>query len=187
MIVPAAILCVVLVVVVRHRSLGPLGDLRFRSSWLLLAGLGLQVGLIELAPRGLADWLTFVIHVVSYAAALTFVWVNRRYFGLVVLGVGGALNLAVIALNGGVMPASSAAVEAAGLEHDDTFQNSAPVEDPVLQPLGDVFAVPEPLPLANVFSVGDVLVVVGAGLLASRAYRPSRDASPDRVPATLPG
>lgn len=179
MIVPVAIACVVAVLALRHRSITPLGELRFRSAWLLLVALVLQVGLIELAPGGFPDWASATLHLASYAAALTFVWRNRRYAGLVVLGAGGALNLAVIAANGGVMPASAGAVEAAGLRHDDTFQNSAPVDDPVLEPLGDVFAVPEPLPLANVFSVGDVLVVVGAGILAAEAYRRDRDATPE--------
>ena len=187
MIVPVAIACVMAVLALRHRSIAPLGDLRFRSAWLVLVALGLQVGLIEVAPGGFPDWASSTLHLASYAAALTFVWCNRRYVGLVALGVGGALNLAVIAANGGVMPASAGAVQAAGLRHDDTFQNSAPVDDPVFEPLGDVFALPEPLPLANVFSVGDVLVVVGAGILASQAYRRDSDGIPDDVPAVAGG
>ena len=42
--------------------------------------------------------------------------------------------------------------------------NSAAIADAKLVFLGDVFAVPEPLPLANVFSAGDVCIVVGAAL-----------------------
>lgn len=178
MIVPVAIGCIVAALALWHRSVAPLAELRFRSGWLLGAALALQIALIELAPDGFPTGAAAVLHVVSYGAALAFVWRNRRHVGLVVLGVGGALNLAVIAANDGVMPASEQAVDAAGLRHDGTFQNSAPVDDPRLEALGDVFAIPEPAPFANVFSIGDVLVVVGAGLLVAQAYRDEPDGTP---------
>jgi len=50
----------------------------------------------------------------------------------------------------------------AGIDVDKgEFINSGYIEDPVLPLLGDIFVWPQPFPLANVFSVGDVLVVVG--------------------------
>ena len=49
----------------------------------------------------------------------------------------------------------------AGLGPEDEFSNSAVVADPALAPLTDIFAIPAGLPLANVFSVGDVLIAVG--------------------------
>jgi MFS family permease len=55
--------------------------------------------------------------------------------------------------------------------------NSGAVADPKLWFLGDVFALPAGFPMANVFSVGDVLIVVGAFILVhcvcgSRLARP---------------
>jgi hypothetical protein len=48
----------------------------------------------------------------------------------------------------------------------------------VLPWLGDVFAVPHGVPFANVFSVGDVLVVAGAAwLVRSATHRPRHRAS----------
>ncbi|MBK5250797.1 MAG: DUF5317 family protein, partial [Actinomycetales bacterium] len=58
------------------------------------------------------------------------------------------------------------ASSAAGISVDSGFTNSAVVDHPVLPWLGDVFAWPDPLPLANVFSVGDVLIAVGVLLAA---------------------
>ncbi len=44
-----------------------------------------------------------------------------------------------------------------------TFTNSTLIHAGTALPfLGDVFALPRPIPLANVFSVGDVLIGVGA-------------------------
>ncbi len=74
---------------------------------------------------------------------------------------GRSTNGVTIALNGGMLPASQAAVDVRGHRRDLEFANSAVLEHPVLPWLGDVFAWPAPLPLANTFSVGDVLIVVG--------------------------
>lgn len=170
MIVPVAVVVVVLAVAAAHRTFEGLASIRLSHWWLLAIALGLQVLVIEVLPD-LPAAVSAGLHLLSYAAGLGFVFVNRRYRGLVVLGVGGALNLVAIAANDGVMPASASAVEAAGLEHGAGFDNSAPLDDPDLLFLGDVFAVPDPWPLANVFSVGDVVVVAGAGLLVHESSR----------------
>jgi hypothetical protein len=55
------------------------------------------------------------------------------------------------------MPASPSALARAGLPATlDRFTNSAAVGDPALAALGDVWAIPSGLPLAGVFSAGDV-------------------------------
>jgi hypothetical protein len=42
------------------------------------------------------------------------------------------------------------------------FANSAVLPDPHLAFLGDIFALPAGVPFANVFSIGDVVILVGA-------------------------
>lgn len=118
-------------------------------------------------PTGLAS----VLHILTYAAAIGFLWLNRRFAGVLIVGAGAFLNGLVIALNGGTLPASAAAVAAADFDHDLAFANSAVLQDPVLPWLGDVFAWPAPLPLANTFSVGDVLIVLGVFVAAWRGSR----------------
>jgi hypothetical protein len=49
--------------------------------------------------------------------------------------------------------------------------NSAPVADAALGFLGDVLAVPSWVPGAKVFSVGDVLIAVGAAIVVHVACR----------------
>ena len=86
------------------------------------------------------------------------------------IAAGGALNLAAIVSNGGVMPADPAALEAAGIPQDATeFANSAAAEGAPLGFLGDVFSTPGWLPIHNVFSVGDVVIILGAFILLHRA------------------
>src|ERR671910_890224 len=97
-------------------------------------------------------------------------------FILVVLTValGGALNLIAIVANGGVMPASRGALEDAGLDaRSGEFANSDLVEGANVAFLGDVFAIPAGWPGANVFSLGDAVMIAGA-FLALHAATGSR-------------
>jgi hypothetical protein len=45
------------------------------------------------------------------------------------------------------------------------------LENPALEPLTDIFAIPASLPLANVFSIGDVLIGVGIVIVIAAAMR----------------
>jgi hypothetical protein len=116
---------------------------------------------------------------VSYVLAGRFVWLNRRISGLPIVALGGGLNALTIAANGGTLPASRSALEFAGIHPvAGDFNNSGVLAHPHLAWLGDVLAVPAGVPMANVFSVGDVLILVGLGyglhhLCASRLVRSS--------------
>jgi hypothetical protein len=72
------------------------------------------------------------------------------------------------------MPADPGAARLAGIEHGPGFSNSAIVGDPALRPLTDVFALPSPIPLANVFSVGDVLIGLGVAIAIAAGMRLAR-------------
>ena len=141
--------------------LGALFELRFQRTWLLLAAVVLQLGLI-LVPGPVTGW-RLGAHLASYATGLTFVWSNRDVPGMWLIGIGAACNGLAIAANAGVMPTTVSALRTAGLEVDPaTFANSAALAHPNLLFLGDVFAIPARVPFANVFSVGDVLIAFGA-------------------------
>lgn len=139
------------------------------AGWpLLLAAGGLQ-GAVAAAPASTPGWATWAGHVASYGCAGGLLWVNRRLPGVPLVALGGAGNAVPIGLNGGTLPADPDALARAGLPPGGGGStNSGVVTDPVLAPLGDVFAVPAGWPLANVFSVGDVLLVLGVAYGAHR-------------------
>jgi hypothetical protein len=146
-------------------TLSKLGEIRLRGWWSILASLVIQIVLIEVLSDALDGAAAAVLHLASYGLAFVFVWTNRHVVGMGIIVLGGVLNAAAIAANGGVMPARLEALETAGIISDSpTFENSAPVENARLAYLGDVFAIPEGIPFANVFSIGDILLVFGAGI-----------------------
>jgi hypothetical protein len=149
--------------------LSRVGDLRLRWIWVAVCAFLVQVVIVTVAPGG-DTVLQRIVHVATYVAVAAVVLRNLDVRFVWVVGVGGLLNLVAIVANGGVMPASRSALETAGLEvRDGAFANSDYVEDARVGWLGDVFAVPEGWPGANVFSVGDVLILLGALLVIHAA------------------
>jgi Family of unknown function (DUF5317) len=168
--------------------LSRVGELRLRWIWVAVCAFLVQVVIVTVAPGG-DTVLQRIVHVATYVAVGAVVLRNLDVRFVWVVGLGGLLNLVAIVANGGVMPASRSALETAGLEvRDGAFANSDYVENASLGFLGDVFAVPEGWPGANVFSVGDVLILLGA-LLVIHAAAGSRlvAARPARRPRVRGG
>lgn len=137
-----------------------LSEVRIAHIWAVMTSLAIQIMVITVMPDGNPAALS-IAHVVSYVFAGYFLWVNRRVPGLVILGIGWAMNAIVISVNGGVMPAT-ARTGARGTGVAEGFLNSRPVASPHLSFLGDNFAMPESWPIHNVFSIGDVFIALGA-------------------------
>jgi hypothetical protein len=153
--------------------LAELSALRFRASGLLVGAILAQVLIVTVFPHGSAT-LHNTVHVGSYVVVARFVVVNRRIPWVWLVALGGALNFTAIVANGGVMPATPNALENAGFALDPAgFANSTVVSHPHLQFLGDVFWIPSSFPISNVFSIGDVLILLGA-LLAMHCICRSR-------------
>jgi hypothetical protein len=158
--------CLISVPLARGR-LSALADLELRRTWLALAGIGLQVLIISVLPSGTAG-LHEALHMASYALLGAFAWSNRRVPGVVIIAAGGLLNFVAIAANGGVMPADPDLALHAAREGGEGFVNSGALEDARLAFLGDQLATPEWLPMYNVYSAGDVLIVLGVLVLLHR-------------------
>ena len=149
-----------------------------RIKWAQLALLGLAVQIVLFTPAGaaMAGDLGPAIYVGSTFAVLVAVLRNVRVAAFPIIALGAFSNLVAIVANGGVMPTTAEALAAAGLEGSGTGTNSAVLPNPALAPLTDIFAIPAGVPLANVFSVGDVLI--GVGVAAAIALAMRRGAGP---------
>lgn len=185
MIIPVLGLLAVLSPVLAGGSLRRLADLRFRGTWVLVAALVAQVVAIEVVP-GANHAVLSAVHLATYVAAGWYVVLNRRIPGLWIVALGAASNGVAIAANGGTLPASRTALETAGIRLEPgEFLNSGVLAHPHLGFLGDVFAIPAGFPLANVFSIGDVLIVLGVAWGSHRVCG-SRLVAPWSGPATAP-
>jgi hypothetical protein len=169
--------------------LSALARLPVRGLWLVYAAIALQVVAF---PSGVLPWSTSdgtarVLWLLSYTLLLSFVCTNFRIRGVPLIALGLLSNLCAILANGGHMPASPAAVHAAGLTYR-LRNNSITTGHAHLSWLVDRWAVPAWIPLGNVFSIGDVLIAVGTAAvvcLAMLRKQPVDPTTPDSTAARL--
>ncbi len=169
MIIIFSLVVAVLTVPLAGGRLSRVADLNVRHGHLAVVAVGLQTVLVLYHSELIPGWVTEGLHLFTYVMAFAFAALNRHVHGLFWVVLGAVANALAIAANGGVMPSSAWATQYAGLTRDAGFNNSDVLVNPRLLPLGDVFAIPAGWPLANVFSIGDVLLVIGAGVLLHRA------------------
>jgi hypothetical protein len=116
-------------------------------------------------PWRTPDRVAVVLWLMSYGLFALGAACNLRIPGVPLVTAGMLANVAAILSNGGHMPALPAALRAAGL-HFEQSRNSAALSAPHLSWLVDRWAAPDWVPLANVYSVGDVLIAVGGFVFA---------------------
>jgi hypothetical protein len=144
-----------------------LADIRVRAVWAVLLAAAIQIGITQM-PGG-SHSLHVALHIFSYVLDAYFLFANRRLAGVPIVALGAALNVAAITSNGGVMPASSAALRISGIAERAGFDNSAHVAHAHLAFLGDIIPVPGPWPIGNVLSIGDLIIFVGALIVLHHA------------------
>ncbi len=161
-----------------------LGRLQIAWAPVIAVGLVLQVLLFSTAIGDALGTVAPPVYVVSQVIVLAAVWRNRAIPGMPVVLLGGAANLVAIVANGGYMPVSPDALVALGRPPTDGYVNSRLVEGVVLAPLTDIFAMPGWLPLANIFSVGDLLIGVGVAIAVVAAMHGRGPVRPGTDPAS---
>jgi len=160
-------------------SLARLAEIRLRAPWLFLAAIGLQVVAFPVAglPWRTHETVASALWIASYGLLVVAAVLNIRLTGVPVVAAGMLLNLAAILANRGTMPVSYEAMRDAG-RTVVTQANSTALPDPALPWLIDRWAAPEWLPLANVYSVGDVVIALGTFVLVLAAMGVRRPTAP---------
>ena len=149
-------------------KLAALGSAHIRLWPVALIGLFAQLLLFSSPLAAVVGPWGPSLYVVSTVAVLMALVVNLRQPGFWLIIIGALANFAVIVANGGQMPASPTPGRRSTVLppcRRRDFSNSVLAgPDTALAFLGDNFVLPRPLPLANVFSIGDVLIGAGGAL-----------------------
>ena len=165
MIIGLAYLLVLASVPLARGRLTALADLQLRRPWLVLAAIAIQILVISVLPTG-DHAIHTTLHIASYFFLGAFAFANRHIAGVPIIAVGGLLNFIAITANGGVMPADPDAIASLARQlPEGEFANSQVLPDAKFQFLGDIFATPASLPLHNVFSIGDGILLIGVTVL----------------------
>jgi hypothetical protein len=193
MLMPITVLFVMIVALLRGGSLRNFSSLRLR--WIPLAIGSFLLQLLIFTPfreTPLVTISTTQIYMLSMALLTLWVAANWRIPGMALMAAGLLANFVAIAANGGYMPVSPAHARIAGTidryatEGQAIANNSLATEDDVrLWLLTDILPLPQGFPFANVYSIGDVLLTIGAAILCYRTIRRPRASAPP--PAELQG
>lgn len=175
--------------VLTRGDLHALASTRVRLWTVALAGLAFQAFLFSEPLSTSVGRLGPSLYVFSTTVVLMALVVNLRQPGFWLIIVGALANFTAIVTNGGLMPASPDAFTALTghpVVPATDFSNSV-IAGPgtAFYFLGDIFVLPPPLPLANVFSIGDVLIGVGGAwfivaAMHGRAQRATQISVDDR-------
>jgi uncharacterized protein DUF5317/MFS transporter/transketolase-like protein len=185
---PSLVLGVVFAVLLGGRP-SRVADVRFRLSWTVLAALAVQFVIFGKLGESLEPVAVQRLHIASYVLLLAFAAANLRVRALVPVLLGLAANAVAIIANHGLMPVSMGAARSVGLS-PGVQDNTIVADGTRLSFLGDVFALPAEFPLANVFSIGDILIGIGGMLFivlvsiqdgGERALEPGRLLEPLRT------
>jgi hypothetical protein len=135
--------------------------------------------------------LTPVVYVVTLSVLVVFLVANRRVLGVPILLAGLMLNVLVISVNAGRMPASVAALEAAGrVEGADALRlrgvaaNCVLMSDSTrLNMLGDNIVIRLGGPVGSAYSIGDLVALAGEAVVVFGVLRvrPEGDQSERRA------
>jgi hypothetical protein len=170
---------------IRGGRLSQLGEVKFRSWWVVPLTALVQSALIRLPhpDSRLAPWHLRPLAMIGlYIVLGSVIWLNRQLPGMRVVLVGIALNLLVIAANGGYMPVPPEALIRIGvIEAAHPMPSGSivfgskdvvlPSQQALFWILGDILVIPEPFPWPTAMSIGDVLLAVGIFLFIVHTAR----------------
>lgn len=164
----------------RRGRVANLAALPVRHAWLPLVAVGLQLGFVFFshANPGVAPSVRVGVLLATYAGLIGFLLLNRGLPGAGFLLLGASLNAVVMAANGGYMPITPEALARSGHESQIVRRGGSlfvygskdivlEAEDTRLGFLSDVYGIPEELPFSATFSLGDLVIGIGATVLVS--------------------
>ncbi|MFD1737884.1 DUF5317 domain-containing protein [Bacillus salitolerans] len=152
----------------RAKSFDHLWEVKIKAPYLILSCFVLQLIAMYLYDySAFTKWFSLFI-AASYLLLSIGALINKHLPGFILFSVGMFLNFLVIIINGGRMPVSSKALEAANLSHyieilESGYRKHQLINEHTMLPfLGDV--IPLHLPYAlfdKVISIGDVIITFG--------------------------
>jgi hypothetical protein len=165
---------------------------QLRGLWMALGAFAVQTALFTQWGTGfVGEALVPVVYVVTLSALVAFLVTNRRVLGVPILLVGLMLNMLVVSVNDGRMPASVAALAGAGrVEEADLLRLRGAAANCVLMSdstrlniLGDNIVIRLGGSIGSAYSVGDLVALAGEAVVVFGVLRakPSGHQSEERV------
>jgi len=175
----------VIIALLRRGRIRLLAELDIKSIWIVFIPAAIIITSVivgQFMEKQLWIKTTGMLHIAATVAFLVFFWANRRLPGMKWFIAGWILNLFPVAFNAGKMPVSKWAASVAGMEkvlaNPDMMRHVAMSTSTKFNFLGDIFPSPKPIP--GVFSIGDVLMMIGIFILIQVTMCPKKPKLPPK-------
>ncbi len=169
---------------IRGGTLRRFGGISLKTMWIFVLAFILQILLVLLGVNGTSIILNYIrpIYIVSYLLLFIGIVLNIKYRELIVILIGGLLNLFVFISNSGKIPVTVEGLRLAGLDNIANFVQAGkmslyiPLSEGVKYGfLGQIITIGQPYPYPQVLSIGDVIIALGLfvfiqGVMLDRSY-----------------
>ncbi len=170
MLLSSIIVICIIIAAIANKGFGGVEKKTFKGFYLIFIGFALQVLIFnEKFTNSHYNYLTPYIYILSLFVLLVVVLLNLRYTGMRIALLGFIANIVVIIANKGYMPQDIRKLQAMGefdkielLNKLGSYYNGTIMSSKThLNFLGDIIAPTFLKPYASVYSIGDVILVIG--------------------------
>jgi hypothetical protein len=170
MVLAAAVIISTLIAIFINKGIRGIEKRTFKGFYLILVGFALQILIFnDKFANSNCNYLTPYIYILSLLILLLVLVLNLHYNGMRIAFVGFLLNITVIIANGGYMPQDITKLQAMGefdkitlLNKFGSYFNGTIMSSKThLNFLGDNIALVFLKPYAGVYSIGDIILVIG--------------------------
>lgn len=182
-----------LLAMLKYRNIKNIENKNIKFYWLILLGFVIQIAIFnEKFAQSELNYLTPVLYILSLIVLLIFLLTNfKEYNGIKVTTAGFILNIIVILANKGYMPQSIKQLALSGqmekiklLTKYGHFYNATVMTNKTrLNLLGDRILLSLFGKIRTVYSIGDIIIMVGIAIFVFELFAPDKNAGEITSPA----
>ncbi|WDV46136.1 DUF5317 family protein [Clostridiaceae bacterium M8S5] len=159
---------------IRNGKIGRLGYLEFKSVWLFIVSMAIQLSIIVFGATGNTTILKYIkeLYIASYVILFIGLFLNLKYRPVILIIIGGLMNIFCFIANGGKIPISVEGLKLAGYNNLVSLIQGGNValytpltSDTDYGQLAQIITIQKPFPITQVISIGDIIIYIGIFVL----------------------
>lgn len=168
----------VLTGLLRGGKLSRLFYLEFKSIWLFLVAMGIQLALVVFGATGNVLVLEYIqeLYIISYVLLLIGLFINIKYRSVILVVLGSVMNLFCFMMNSRKMPVSIGGLKLAGYDNLVNLVKSGNIalytpltEKTKYAQLSQLITIQKPFPFPQILSIGDIVIYIGIFIFVQSA------------------
>ena len=187
------IIAAFLLAIVKYRNIKNIENKNIKFYWLILLGFTIQIAIFnEKFAQSKLNYLTPVFYILSLIVLLIFLWANvKEYNGIKITTLGFIFNVLVILANKGYMPQSIKQLAISGqtekikllIKYGHFYNATIMTNKTKLNLLGDRILLSIFGKFKTVYSIGDIIIMIGIAIFVSELFAPDKSAGKGISPA----